>query len=305
MVEFQPWVGGPSSAVTMNVRASCLKPDPLGPGPGSVLPGGVGNAESSPAGPAAGADAAGTGPAADGGGKAAAATGTVLDIREEASDGTTVGVLTRKAVREVERRSSMDATDATVRSEAVGGEAGAGGEIDVGDETEVAEEAEAGAEEGERGGDAEKGVCVEEDTEEGVVEEEQEVVEEEKEEVEEKQAAVEEGQEVGGGGEMARERSVSADATAESLDMAAMVEAGKSLDDPTDPLMIPVGTRVILKEAYSSKPRGGSINGAALVGKTVSFAPIKAMHGAILQSFSRRKREIQKKAEGMKRCLTQ
>ncbi|CAM9149606.1 unnamed protein product, partial [Laminaria digitata] len=54
----------------------------------------------------------------------------------------------------------------------------------------------------------------------------------------------------------------------EPLDVAAMVEAGEPLDDPLKPLVVPVGTRVILIEPTSSKPRGGSVSGADLVGKT-------------------------------------
>ncbi|CAM9149685.1 unnamed protein product, partial [Laminaria digitata] len=140
LVEFQPWEGGPSTPVTMKVRANLLKPESSGSGSASPLPGGGDSDESSPAGPAA--------PPAVGAG-AGATAGAAPDGREEAAAaseaavaGATRGVLTRKAVREVERRSSMDANDARV-----GGGAGAGsdGEAGVGDEIEAAEKEDAGA----------------------------------------------------------------------------------------------------------------------------------------------------------------
>ena len=291
MVEFQPWEGGPSTSVTMNVRANLLKPEPSGAG--SPLPGGGDSAESSSAGPAADT-AAGT------------AAGAALDSREEAAvgeaaiseavAGATRGVLTRKAVREVEQRSSMDAKDA-----GVGDGAGSDGDVDVGDDMKTTEEEEAGAMD-ERGVDGSaKGGGVEEDQEQEVVEEEQketvevqeeedqeqEVAEKEQEETvevqeeaaEEEQAAVEKKQGEGRG-KVAGKGSVDV-AAGTALDVAAMVAAGQSLDDPLKPAFVPVGTRVILTEPTSSKPRGGSVSGADMVGKTVS-----SLHEAMAQYYS-------------------
>ena len=96
---------------------------------------------------------------------------------------------------------------------------------------------------------------------------------------EEEQAAVEKKQGEGRG-KVAGKGSVDV-AAGTALDVAAMVAAGQSLDDPLKPAFVPVGTRVILTEPTSSKPRGGSVSGADMVGKTVS-----SLHEAMAQYYS-------------------
>lgn len=284
-VEFQPWEGGPSTPVRMKVRASLLKAEPSGSG--SPLPAGRGDsAESSSAGPAAGAAATGTtaGTALDGREEApvddtsvAEDTAVAEDAAEEALvgesavaeavAGATRGVLTRKAVREVEQRSSMDANDA-----GVGDKAGSDGELDVGNDMEATEEGEAGAKDGEEVDGWERGGGVEKEQKQGAVEEQKAVEEEQEEIAVEEQEVVREAKEGEGKGKVAGKGSVDVAAYG-ALDVAAMIEAGQPLDNPLKPAFVPVGTRIILIEPTSSKPRGGSVSGADLVGKTVSSPP--------------------------------
>lgn len=258
-VEFQPWEGGPDTVVTLNVRASLLKLAPSG----SIAANnstnnsdGKGSDDSGDSGDGDGAVSVESAVVIEDGMPAAARAGAAQDIAKEVPTDNWWGALTRRrslrnversvrAVKEISTHGENPPTETEEEPPMAIEKPAVASEDSLTSAEELVVELEERSVEirgrSEVGGQAHQEGDMEVDE-----------TEEEEEEVEEK---------LGSEADTADDEAV--------LKLMALPAEGEPLDDPMRPCFIPKGTKVVLKEAYKSKPRGVMVQGKDLIGKTV------------------------------------